>query len=59
MEFFWIVFWAVFCYIYAKDTAERCPKADINPINYILGGALFGIFAWLWCWNKKRNYNEF
>lgn len=59
MELFWIIFWAVVCYLYASDAKEKYPELDVNPINYIAGGALFGVFAWIWCWDKKRVVKQF
>lgn len=59
MEIFWTLFWVVVCYLYAKDVKERYPDIDVEPFLYVIGGFCFGIFSWLWCWNKKRNYNKY
>lgn len=59
VELFWSIIWVVVCYLYAKDTKERYPDIDINPMNYIIGGLLFGVFSWLWCWDKKRSYEKY
>ena len=56
---FWYIFWGAVCYFYAKDTKEQYPDIDMNPFNYIIGGALFGLLSWLWAWNKKRNYKKY
>ena len=54
----WIAI-AILGYYYAKDTKEKYPGLDIDPINYAVGGFVFGIFSLLWCWNKKRNYIKY
>lgn len=59
MEFLYMVFWVVVCYFYADNAKKEYPELDVNPINYIVGGFLFGLFSWLWCWNKKRNYKKY
>ncbi len=59
MELFWIIFWSVVCYFYAKDAKDKCPGIDIEPLNYIVGGALFGVFSFLWAWDKKRDYQKY
>lgn len=59
MEMFWIVFWALVCYLYSKNVVEDYPDIDICPELYIVGGALFGIFSLLWCWRKRRLYLKY
>ena len=52
------IFWFTFCYLYAKNVKEKYPEININPINYLWGGLLFGVLAWLCCWIKKITYNR-
>lgn len=58
MELLCVIFWTVVCYLYAKDTKEQYPDININPLNYLIGGFLFGLLSWIWCWNKKRSYRR-
>ena len=60
MEFIvWLVIWSMVSYLYAKDTKEKCPGIDINPINYVFGAVFIGAFFCItYCWYKKRKYLE-
>jgi len=58
-EFFCSLFWAAGCWYYAKNVKEEYEEIDIDPILYIAGGFLFGVFSLLWCWNKKRNFLKY
>ena len=59
MELFWIIVWAVVCYLYSKKVKEDYPDLDVSPELYIVGGALFGVFSLLWCWRKKSVYLKY
>lgn len=59
MELFWCIIWAAACYLYADDTLKKCPGIDINPVLYIIGGAIFGVFSFIYCWYKKRQYMKY
>jgi len=59
IEILYTVFWMAFCYYYANDTKNKYPEIDINPVLYIAGGFLFGVFSFIWCWNKKRVFNKY
>lgn len=59
LSFLFVMFWVVVCYLYANNAKNECPDLDVKPINYLVGGFLFGLFSWLWCWNKKRNYLKY
>lgn len=59
IEFLYTLFWMAFCYWYADKVRTEHPGIDVEPILYVAGGFLFGIFSFLWCWNKKRNYNKY
>lgn len=58
MEKIMTIFWFTFCYLYAKNVKEKYPEININPINYLWGGLLFGVLAWIYCWIKKITYNR-
>lgn len=57
-EFFICAFWALVCYLYAKNEKQKNHCLDIEPFNYAIGGFLFGIFSFLWCWNKVRLFKK-
>lgn len=59
VELIYSVLWAVGCWYYAKNVKEEYKDIDIDPLLYIVGGFLFGLFSFLWCWNKKRNYLKY
>lgn len=50
--------WAAICYIYADKVKKQYPKSDLDPFLYLLGGALFGVIPFLWCWHRKREFKK-
>ena len=46
-------------YVYADNVKKKNKGIDVEPINYIPGGLLFGIFSIIYCWNKQRNFRKY